>query len=52
MEQEHLDMISNAFKHLQKPGIKIKLIKCSFFKEQIHYLGHLVKWKFHPTANG
>ena len=42
LEKEHLDMISNAFKCLQKAGLKVKLSKCSFFKEQIHYLGHLV----------
>ena len=41
-EKEHLDMISNAFKCLHKAGLKIKLSKCSFFKEQIQYLGLLV----------
>ena len=35
-------MITNAFEHFQKAGLKIKLSKYSFFKEQIHYLGHLV----------
>ena len=35
-------MINKAFEHLQKASLKIKLSKCSFFKEQIHYLGHLV----------
>ena len=35
-------MLDNAFKHLLKAGLKIKLSKCSIFKEQIHYLGHLV----------
>ena len=29
-------------KHLLKAGLKIKLSKCSFFKEQIHFLSHLV----------
>ena len=42
MEKEHLDMISNAFECLKKASLKNKLSKCSFFKEQIHYLGHLV----------
>ena len=41
MGQEHLDMISKAFECLQKDGLKIKLSKCSFFKEEIHYLRHL-----------
>ena len=41
-EKETPEMLDNAFKHLLKDGLKIKLSKCSFFKEQIHYLGHLV----------
>ena len=41
-EKEHVQMFDKAFKHLLKAGLKIKLCKCSFFKEQIHYLGHLV----------
>ena len=35
-------MIRDAFEPLQKAGLKIKLSKCSFCKEQIHYLGYLV----------
>ena len=35
-------MLDKAFKHLLKAGLKIKLSKCFFFKEQIHYLGQLV----------
>ena len=42
VEKEHLDMISNAFEYLLKASLKIELNKCSFFKVQIHYLGHLV----------
>ena len=42
MEEEHLDKIWKAFEHLQKASLKIKLSKCSFFNEQIDYLGHLV----------
>ena len=42
MEEEHLDMISKEFECLQKAGLKVKLRKCSFFKEQIHCLGYLV----------
>ena len=41
-EKEHLEMLDKALKHLLKAGLKVKLGKCSFFKEQIHYLGHLV----------
>ena len=42
MEKEHLEMLNNVFECLCKAGLKIKPSKCSFFKEQIHYLGHLV----------
>ena len=42
-KQEHQEMLNNAFEHLCKTGLKIKLSKCSFFKEQIHYLDHLVR---------
>ena len=45
-------MLDKAFKCLLKAGLKIKLSKCSFFKEQIHYLGHLVSGKsILPFAN-
>ena len=40
--KEHLQMFDKAFKCLLKARLKIMLSKCSFFKEQIHYLGHLV----------
>ena len=35
-------MLNNSFEYLTKAGLKIKLSKCSFCEEQIHYLGHLV----------
>ena len=35
-------MLDKTFKCLLKARLKIKLRKCSFFKDQIHYLGHLV----------
>ena len=41
-EKEHLEMLKNALNQLVTAGLKIILSKCSFFKEQIHYLGHLV----------
>ena len=31
----HLQMLDKAFKHLLKAGLKLKLIKCSFFKEKV-----------------
>ena len=35
-EKEYLEMLDNTFKHLLKAGLKIKLSKYSFFKEQIY----------------
>ena len=35
-------MIEKAFKCFLKARLTIKGSKCSFFKEQIHYSGHLV----------
>ena len=48
----HLQLLDKAFKYLLKAGLKIKLNKCSFFKEQINYLGHLVSGtSIHSLAN-
>ena len=41
-KKEHLEKLNNAFECLCKAGLKIKLSKCLFFKEHIHYLDHLV----------
>ena len=41
-EQEHLEMSHNSFKCLLQAMLKMKFSRSSFFKEQIHYLGHLV----------
>ena len=34
-EKKHLQKLDKAFKCLLKAGLKIKLSKCSFFKEKI-----------------
>ena len=45
-------MLDKAFKGLLKARVIIKLIKCSFFKEQILYLCHLVSgMSILPLAN-
>ena len=41
-QKEQLQMLDKAFKCFLKDRFKIKLSKCSLFKEQIHYFGHLV----------
>ena len=40
-EEEHLQHLEEIFECLQKAGLKLKLQKCSFFKKDIQYLGHL-----------
>ena len=45
-------MLDKAFKIPPKARLKIKLSKCSFIKEQNHYLGHLVSgMSILPFAN-
>ena len=39
---EHLQHLEKVFKRLKDANLKIKPSKCSFFKEQIEYLGHIV----------
>ena len=41
-EQEHLKHIEIIFKKLKEAGLKLKESKCDFFKQEIHYLGHLI----------
>ena len=41
-EEEHLLHLAVVFHWLRKAGLKIKQLKCNFFKSQIHYLGHLI----------
>ena len=41
-EGENLQHLEEILQQLQKAGLKIKLQKCSFFKQHIQYLGHLI----------
>ena len=41
-EKEHLKHIEIILKKLKEAGLKLKESKCDFFKEEIHYLGHLI----------
>ena len=38
--EEHLQLLEKVLQRLQKAGLKLKLKKCSFLKQQIEYLGH------------
>ena len=43
---DHSHHLNIVFKKFQKASLKIKLIKCQFFKTHLHYLGHRI------SANG
>lgn len=40
--QDHLRRIQDVFHRLRQHGLKLKLKKCSFFKEQTEYLGFII----------
>ena len=44
--EEHLERLEAVFQKLSNAGLKLKPSKCSFFKNEITYLGHLI------TADG
>ena len=41
-EEEHLKHIEQIFRRLEHFGLKMKREKCSFFKQHIQYLGHII----------
>ena len=41
-ESQHLEHLETVFSHLREAGLKMKWLKCDFFKSEIHYLGHLI----------
>ena len=40
--EEHLERLEAVFKKLSAYGLKLKPSKCTFFQEEITYLGHLI----------
>ena len=40
--KEHLQHPGNHLNHLKAAKLKIKLSKCLFFKQGLHYLGHVI----------
>ena len=40
--EEHLELVEKILVALAKYGVKVKLDKCEFFKEQVTFLGHLI----------
>ena len=41
-EEEHLKHIKIIFNKIKEAGLKLKESKYDFFKQEIHYLGHLI----------
>lgn len=39
---DHLCRLELVLRRLQQEGLKVKLEKCSFFKKEVQYLGHLI----------
>ena len=42
MFEEHLERLQAVFKNLEKHNLRLKPIKCNFFKMSVTYLGHVV----------
>ena len=42
MAEEHLHRLCVVFDRLREYNLKLKPSKCSFFREEINYLAHLV----------
>ena len=40
--KEHLERLEHVFHPLSEHNLKLKASKCSFFKKQVKYLGHIV----------
>ena len=40
--EEHIERLRGVFERLRTAGLKLKPSKCTFFKDRIVYLGHIV----------
>lgn len=40
--EQHLERLKGVLERLQSEGLKAKLSKCSFFRKEVHYLGHVI----------
>ena len=40
--EEHIDDLNEVFKRLSKANVTLNQNKCEFFKDKIHYLGHVI----------
>ena len=41
-EEEHLEHLRQVFERLDGAKLKMKKAKCDFWKQELHYLGHLI----------
>jgi hypothetical protein len=48
--EEHLELIAELFKRLERAGLKIKPQKCEFAAPEVHYLGHKVGMEGNHTS--
>ena len=49
---EHIDHLAEVFSRLKSAGLKLKPKKCSIFKTEVAYLGHIVSWDRISTDPG
>lgn len=51
-DKEHLASLKDVLSRLQKAGLRLKKSKCSFFKEEVEYLGYKIDANgIHPTQD-
>jgi len=41
-DEEHTDNLKAVFSKLKETVFRVNFSKCSFFQEEIHYLGHVI----------
>jgi len=41
-EKQHLQILEEVFRRLEKHGFRLKQEKCEFFTQSVEYLGHAI----------
>ena len=49
LDEGHIHNLEEVLSRLSNAGIHLKREKCSFFADQVEYLGHLINKGLHPT---
>lgn len=47
--QQQVQRLRVVLGRLKAEGLKVKLEKCAFFREEVHYLGHVISSQGVPT---